>query len=250
MQSSTTQIIRVAIGLAVASLGIAMLSRKLTSESSASDATPGLERNLPDLTSESVAHEHGDKRTRPPRDELEHASHPAHAGEPIRDFAEQSESIEASNLRAASVGRVARDSLLPLVRDCPDRPGGCHSQAQFALKIVESEPQADGWSDWMEDQILHDLLLAASRNHFSEVASRCSTEGCVFYVAASISTALPDRGSDAWRNEFEGWLKQREWAAELAGSRDSEPLRSFSDNRIFGSSTRPYKIWYVVRRRS
>ena len=150
-----------------------------------------------------------------------------------------------------TVYAITQNAILQLVRDCPSRkPGGCGALSVMARSIVDSPVDlSGGWPEWMEMQLLDDLRLATSPNHFSEIGANCSDEGCVIYVAAKSSLDLPDRGSDKWRDEFEFWLSRRTWAEELIDSSGSAHTGSLEQSRIIGSTTHPYAIWYVLRRR-
>ena len=158
-------------------------------------------------------------------------------------------------IKSPEVGAVTTTALQGLLRDCEGRQiGGCHALAEFAKKIVSARTSRDGgWAEWMESQIVTDLVASSAENHFSEVSAACSEKGCVFYLAAYSNLDLPDHGSDNWREQFETWLSKRPWAEELADNagrvEEGQGSHSFARSRIIGSATHPHTIWYVVGRR-
>jgi hypothetical protein len=147
--------------------------------------------------------------------------------------------------------KITADSILLLIRDCPGQMvSDCDAMGRLAARISQAPDQAsDGWSDWVETEILASLSSIARANHLSEVGVKCSSEGCVILVSAktsrdAIATPLMHDPYD-----LDAWLANRAWASEFSEISWKGGSRSIAAWRVIGTDSAPYLVWYVVRRR-
>ena len=135
-------------------------------------------------------------------------------------------------------------------RDCPGQLGSqCPEVARLAEKIIGSPDFGqDGWSEWMEREILASLLATAEENRLTHVGVKCSLDGCVFKIEAKNGVEVFEHGFDS-HDIYDRWLRNRPWVEELASNKTTGGSGSVFAWQIVGRDVSPFVTWYIVRRR-
>jgi hypothetical protein len=124
----------------------------------------------------------------------------------------------------------------------------CESLANEFSRILQAqETLDDGWSDWMESQILQSLIDRRQENGLDKTGVKCDARGCVFFVAAKSVADL--FGGPSNHDDFNRWLRSRAWNDELQSHNKLNGESSTLAWEVFGLRTEPVYIWYVVTRR-
>lgn len=129
----------------------------------------------------------------------------------------------------------------------------CHGQGiadckklmqTFSRTLQADEGLEDGWSKWMETQIINSLREQASANQFEQIGAKCDASGCVFFVeSGSVAEMF---GGPRHHDDFTRWLRAQPWNGELQVNTKLNGDDSTLAWEIYGLATQPYRVWYVV----
>lgn len=119
--------------------------------------------------------------------------------------------------------------------------------SEFSRILNVRKPLDDGWSDWMEGQILQSLMSRWRENGITRVGAKCDESGCVFVVAGKSVAEL--FGGPAEHLGFTQWLAEQPWNDELEKHSKLNGDDSTLAWELYGLRTEPYYVWYVVTRR-
>lgn len=124
----------------------------------------------------------------------------------------------------------------------------CKSLMQtFSRTLQADEDIEDGWSEWMETQIINSLREQASANQFTQIGAKCDAAGCVFFVASRSAAEM--FGGPKHHDDFNRWLGAQPWNGELEVNTKLNGDNSTLAWEVYGLSTQPYHVWYVVTKK-
>ena len=132
----------------------------------------------------------------------------------------------------------------------------CHGQGiaecekltqTFSRILLSEEVLGDGWPEWMETQIISSLREQADANQFTHFGAKCDASGCVFFVASRSASEM--FGGPKYHDDFTRWLRAQPWNGELQVNTKLNGDNSTLAWEVYGLSTQPYRVWYVVTKR-
>jgi hypothetical protein len=100
----------------------------------------------------------------------------------------------------------------------------------------------------MEAEIADSLKERARELRLTQTGVKCSSEGCVFFIAAKSAGEMFETGWQ-YHNEFDKWLRARHWNEWLEIHSRKNGDRSSLAWRVVGLRTKPFVNWYVVTKK-
>jgi hypothetical protein len=185
----------------------------------------------------------------------------AGAQQDVRSIAGRAPDPSGSSPSNSSQADPGNPAIVPLTPATLDRWRSainvdCHGQGItdckslmkiFTRTLQEAEEVEDGWSDWMEDQILDSLHERARVNRFRQIGAKCDSGGCVFFIGSKSAAEM--FGGPRNHDDFTKWLGTKPWNEELQHNTKLNGDSSTLAWEVYGLATEPFFVWYIVTKK-